>query len=105
MIDLFAKNLLRRHVTHRPHDGSRTCVYFSGWYVGLCLPMVHALEEFCQTKVKYFHAVIVGYENVFWFQISVDNAFVMRSRKAMSDLQSVVNYSSIVRKTLRESFP
>src|SRR5687767_5186896 len=91
MIKALCSYLLRRHVPDGSHDRSRIGVDLARRYICLCFRVERRLSELCQSEVQDFDATLIGDENVFGLEISMDDPFLVSRRQSVCDLQSVVD--------------
>ena len=85
-----ASDLLGRHVSHgaenRAH-GSFPCGFEGCAFVQNAV----RLDELGETEIENFHAAIAGYKNIVWFEIAMNDAFVVRCRESLGDLRAVLH--------------
>src|SRR5215831_7846807 len=80
LVDSLSFRLLRRHVADRADHHSRVCLYrdtsrrFSLNADGL------PLSELCQTEIQHFHIAVRPQHDVLRFNITMNDAGLMRSR-------------------------
>src|SRR5258705_13617949 len=94
MIHNLPTQLLRRHVTNRPHHYAGIGINTARGNVGLWLTAFR-LRQLCQTKVEYLHPAIFGEEDVVWLQIAVNDALLVCGREALGNLQRIVHYPAL----------
>src|SRR5215470_7108048 len=78
-------DLLRGHITHRPHHYTRISIDSPSWNICRNLTAVR-LSEFGQTEVEYLHAAVTGDEDVFRLQIAMNDSFLVSCGEAVGDL-------------------
>ena len=90
MIDerALAAHLFGRHVSNRTHHSARICLDAHRRRVRVDLGF--RLRKLRQTKIKNLYTAIIGEEKIFRFQIAMSDSLRMRRRKAMRDLQRVI---------------
>ena len=49
------------------------------------------LRQLCQSKIQYLDTPVFGDENIFRFQVAVDNSLLMRRRQPVRDLHSILD--------------
>src|SRR6185436_8242857 len=89
MIDSTSGSLLRRHVADGSHHGAGLSAHLTCWHIRGRFTLVSRFDQFGETEVEDLYAAVSRYENVIWFEIAMDDAAFVSSRKPASDLHRV----------------
>src|SRR4029079_3876069 len=87
-IDSFAPRLLWRHVGDSANDHSRLCFRLES---GVALRIARTASQLGQSEIEHLHQPISTNHYVFWFDVAVNNAGLMRSVKSGGDLTGNLN--------------
>src|SRR6185295_8938693 len=94
LIDNSTLQLFRRHVTNRTHHHTRIGINASCRYFCLRLMTVQ-LRELRQTEIENLQATVVGNENIFRFQIAMDDSLLVCRRKPIRKLRRIIDRATL----------
>jgi hypothetical protein len=89
-IGCLTAHLLRRHVTRRAHDHARRCLLDAGECHFVCIRAC-SLRQLRQTKIEDLDATVFGDEDIFWFEVAVDDSPLVRRCQPVRDLHSILD--------------
>ena len=108
MVYLFAFSLLRRHISHGPHDASLARDRLGG-QAAPCTDGPGCLPQLRQTEVEDFQAAVPGHHDVLGFKIPVGNPLSVggghRIRQGERQLEEVLQRQALAGHDLRKSLP
>ncbi len=102
MVDWLAPQLLGRHVGDRA-DYSAASGY-GGQFLDGAPGIFWRRLQLCHSEVENLHPAIGGHEQVFWLQVAMNDAAIVRRDQPLHDLQSVVEGEGDGQCSIRQPF-